>query len=120
MRSGLIAMAVAALTALGGCAARQPVWQDRQRIVDVSGKETVGLGREAALQRMLAKSARIAVDHGYRYFSIIKPAPAANGTTILPPAGDVTIRLFRDNEARYPTPGLWDAYRLLSERAPKA
>lgn len=111
----LIALAMVALVALGGCATRQPVWQDRQRIVNVSGKETAGLAREAALQRMLAKSARIAVDHGYRYFTIIKPAPGANGTLILPPSGDVTIRLFRDNETRYPAPGLWDAYRLLSE-----
>lgn len=59
-----VAITIFALIALGGCATRQPVWQDRERLVNVLSKEIAGLGREAALQRMLTKSAQIAVDHG--------------------------------------------------------
>lgn len=107
-------MAILALIALAGCATRQPVWQDRQRTINIPIGEARGLSGEAALQHLLAKSARITVDHGYRYFTIIKPAPAAEH-----PSGDATIRLFRNDEIRYPAPGVWDAYSLLAGHAPK-
>ena len=102
-----------AFLALAGCATRQPVWQDSQRIINIPGKETAGLAGPVALQRMLAKSARVTVDHGYRYFAVARPQPAANGAVSFLPGGDLTIRLYRDNETRYRAPGIWDAYGLL-------
>lgn len=110
-----VATAVIVLVALGGCATRQPVWRDQQRFVNVSGKDTARLSRAAALDRMLAKSARVTVDHGYRYFAIIRPVPAADGSVTLQPSGDLTIRLFRNDETKYPAPGVWDAYGILAE-----
>lgn len=109
-------MIIVALIVLSGCAVRQPVWQDRQRIVNISGNETAGMAPEPALRRMLVKGARISIDHGYRYFALIRPVATATGSLILRPSSDITIRLIRENEIRYPAPGVWDAYDLLGGR----
>jgi len=107
---------ILAAVVLSGCTTHQPVWQDRQRVIIVSGKDMAGASQDAAVQRMLARSARVTVDHGFRYFTIVRPVPAPGGPLALRPGADVTIRLFRQGETEYPAPGVWDAYGLLNNR----
>lgn len=114
MRLAIVILSMITLAAVTGCATRQPVWQDNQRVVTVSGRDTASVSQQEAVQRMLAKSGRITIDHGFRYFAIIQPSPSANGSIPLHPGSDLTIRLFRQGETRYPAPGLWDAYSLIS------
>jgi hypothetical protein len=109
----LVIISIIALAALTGCATRQPVWQNSQRIVTISGKDTAGVSQQEILQRMLYKSARVTIDHGFRYFAIIRPLPSPDGSIPLRPGNDLTIRILRQGETKYPAPGLLDAYSLM-------
>ncbi len=69
---------------------------------------------------LLARSARLTVDHGYRYFAILEPA-IASGTpdpVSLKPGINITISLYRPGDAQAPGYRVWDAYALLSPGRP--
>ncbi len=74
----------------------------------------------AARQFLLARAARLTVDHGYRYFAIVTPAIASGAPDpiALKPGINLTIRLYRAGEARAPGYRVWDAYMLLSPGRP--
>ena len=99
---------------LFGCVSHAPIWENPRGVV-VSGKDMAGLTPAAAYQAMLARAARLTVDHGYRYFTVTDPSlPAKDGT--LKPGANITIRVFHEGGTRYPAPGVWDAFMLLADK----
>ena len=100
-------------------------------IATISGRETAGLSSADATRKALLEAARLTVDHGFRYFVIIRtsnpPAghsgpstsrdqsiPASSAASILVPGTDVTIKTFRVGEVGRNRAGIWDAYQLLT------
>lgn len=99
---------------LSGCVSHAPAWENPRGIV-VSGNGMAGLTSAAAYQAMLARTARLTVDHGYRYFFITDPSLYAKDST-LKPGASITIRVFHERGTRYPAPGVWDAFMFLAEK----
>jgi hypothetical protein len=104
---------------LAGCAHHMPGLSANHMLM-VSGRETQSMDAPGTRRFLLARAARLTVDHGYRYFAIVNPA-IASGTpdpVSLKPGGNLTIRLYRPGEARMPGYRVWDAYALLSPGRP--
>ena len=114
MRCDRVCGALMALVVLSGCASHAPVWENPHN-VPVSGKDMAALSPTAAYQAMLARAARLTVDHGYHYFIITDPLLPAGSATLKPGTG-ITIRVFFDGQTRYPAPGVWDAVALLMKK----
>jgi len=104
------------LALMSGCASLAPPLQGPRTAV-ISGKDTAGLVQADAQEQILAKAARVTVDHGFRYFILVN-TPSSTQTAIAPvalsPGASITIRLFHDGEVKPSRPGTWDAFRLLS------
>lgn len=86
----------------------------------VPGRDTASMTAPVIQRFLLARAARLTVDHGYRYFAIVAPA-IRSGTPDpigLKPGTDLTIQLFRPGEARRTGYRVWDAYALLSPGRP--
>ena len=84
----------------------------------VTAKQTAGLSDEAARREVLARAARVTIDHGYRYFILLPAAnqPAARtGTAATIHAGQAQrFRIVRRAPAGAE---VWDAYRLLTRNS---
>ncbi len=112
------AIAILAAGLLCGCASHSPIWQGDRAIV-ISGKMTAGMSPQDALQLFLEKAARLTVGHGFRYFVLATPlSPDRSGlrNAEVRPGADITIKLFRDGEIKYPAPSVWDAFLVLEQR----
>jgi hypothetical protein len=111
-----VCLAVAGLLSLvllSGCANHEaPLPNPRNAVI--SGKDTAGLSPADAQNLILAKAARLTVDHGFRYFALVNAPPAPTAMFTLTPGASITIRLFHDGEVKPSKPGTWDAFRLLS------
>jgi len=108
--AGLLSLAI-----LSGCAGHEPPLQNARTAV-IPGRDTAGLSQADAQEEVLAKAARITVDHGFRYFSLVSVSSSAQTATApvtLSPGAGITIRLFRDGGIKPSRPGTWDAFRLL-------
>jgi hypothetical protein len=104
---------------LMGCAHPMPQLSASHTLL-VSGRETQSMNAPDTQRFLLARAARLTVDHGYRFFAILEPA-IASGTPdpiSLKPGTNLTIRLYRPGEARMPGYRIWDAYALLSPGRP--
>ena len=100
------------LPALAACVSHAPRLQNGNFGV-VAGKETAGLDDKAATDKVLVEAARLTVDHGYRYFTLV-PGGKASGTAprdLIHAGQNVQFQILR--RAR-PGRGVWDAYRLLT------
>ena len=114
------AIAILAAGLLSGCASHSPVWEG-DRTALLSGKETAGMSQQNAVQLLLGKAARLTVDHGFRYFVVTatpSPEKQVSGDTGIRPGADITIRVFRDGEIKYPAPRVWDAFLVLEQNKP--
>jgi hypothetical protein len=100
---------------LMGCAHPMPRLSASHTLL-VSGRETLSMIAPEARRFLLARAARLTVDHGYRFFAILEPAIASGSPDpiSLRPGINLTIRLYRPGEARMPGYRVWDAYTLLS------
>ena len=110
--AGLLSLAI-----LSGCAGHEPPLQNARTAV-IPGRDTAGLSQADAQEEVLAKAARITVDHGFRYFTLAKVPPSAQAATApvaLTPGAGITIRLFHEGEIKPSRPGTWDAFRILSQ-----
>ena len=116
--------------ALSACIGPAPPLR-ASRIVTISGRETAGLSSADATKKALLEAARLTVDHGFRYFVIIRTSnppighsgpstsraqsiPTSSAASILVPGTDITIKTFRVGEVGRNRAGIWDAYRLLT------
>jgi len=111
----LLAAGLLNFALLAGCANHALPLQSPRTAV-ISGKDTAGLKQADAQEQILAKAARVTVDHGFRYFTLVnQPSSGPTATPATPsPGTSITIRLFRDGEIKSIRPGIWDAFRLLS------
>lgn len=76
----------------------------------ISGKSTANDSAVAARRKVLVEGAAITLDHGYRYFEILREGtPIASKEPAIQPGADVTIKLFGEGEADPRSPGVWDA-----------
>ena len=99
---------------LAACVSHAPPLQNGN-IGVVAGKETAGLDDKAATQKVLAEAARLTVDHGYRYFTLLPGAKTSGAAPrdVIHAGQTVQFQILR--RAR-PGRGVWDAYRLLTRR----
>jgi hypothetical protein len=104
---------------LMGCAHSLPRLTASHTLL-VSGRETVSMNAPNARQFLLARAARLTVDHGYRYFAIVTPAIASGAPDpiALKPGINFTIRLYRPGEAQTPGYRFWGVYLLLAPGRP--
>jgi len=98
-----------ALCGLVLCACAHPIPPMRNdRTIVISGKRTAGNSDRDVTQKILILAARLTLDHGFRYFEFAG-VPNANGTPIIRPGSDVTIRVYRAGEIDPHRPGMRDA-----------
>jgi hypothetical protein len=106
-----IAVGILCGMALSACAHRVPTLRNDHTAV-ISGKRTVGNSSREAARIILIQAARLTLDHGFRYFTIVC-SPVANsirsGTPSIQPGADVTIRVYRQGEIDPLSPNVWDA-----------
>jgi hypothetical protein len=101
---------------LGGCIAHAPPLLRGTQIV-LPSKETTGLNPGQAADVVLKEAARITLDHGYRYFAILRvgsvtqQAPAFTVTPGMP----VRVQLLKTN--RNGAEHVWDAYSILRDHS---
>ena len=121
MKSQRSILFVLALLSLGGCISHlRPLQEGGDGLI--AGRETAGLKDEDAQRKALILAARLTVDHGFRYFMILPatPAPAAGSGPVRTPtihAGQpVRVRILRGTAKERASPGVWDAYRLLTRQ----
>lgn len=114
-------IAVLCMALLAGCVHRAPALIDDRTAV-VSGRETLGSTPDDAVQTDLVLAAKIAVDHGFRYFRIVSTRDpfATVGVSEIRPGLDLTVKFFRDGETNARTPGIFDAQDVLTTGAPAA
>ena len=99
---------------LAACISHAPPLQNGN-IGVVAGKETAGLDDKAAAQKVLVEAARLTIDHGYRYFTLLPGAKtsATASRDVIHAGQTVQFQILR--RAR-PGRGVWDAYQLLTRR----
>jgi hypothetical protein len=123
--------AVLLAVALSACIGPAPSLK-ASRVATISGRETAGLNSVDATRKALLDAAKLTVDHGFRYFMIIRTSnppighsgpgtsraqsiPAlSSAASILAPGTDITIKTFRVGEVGRNRAGIWDAYQLLT------
>lgn len=114
------AIIILAAGLLSGCASHSPGLRG-DRTALVSGKGTASMNQQEATQLLLGKAARLTVDHGFRYFVVTappSPEKQVSSNAGIRPGGDITIRLFRDGEIKYPARAVWDAFLVLEQNKP--
>ncbi len=124
-RAFLILSLILAPVGLQACARHLPPLP-ANGMLTISGRGTEGMTQAAASQSLLAKAAKLTVDHGFRYFTLINPAaarPGNGGTPLgtplaLQPGSNITIRLFHEGDVKASAPGILDAFMLLSAGKP--
>jgi len=94
---------------LAGCARHISALPDGN-VTTLSGKYTAGYSPAQASKRMLGLAARIAVDHGFRYFRIIGPEGAGQP---IEPGISVRVRLYGEGDVDPAAPGIYDASAIL-------
>jgi hypothetical protein len=84
------------------------------RMIIISGHSIAGENQNDATRKMLVVAARMTLDHGFRYFSIVDSSNAVNSAKVpsIQPGIDVTIRVYRDGEINPQSPGIWDAENI--------
>lgn len=127
------ALALVAAILLSGCVAHQAsLLKGTQGFVP--GRDTAGLNPEAAREKVLHETAKIAIDHGYRYFILVAgttlnpnnpeltrtlsftKTPSAD-TVAITPGVPVRFRLTNGDEKWAQHLQRWDAYSLLQAAA---
>jgi len=99
------------LCALAGCVAHETPLRSDQTAT-LSGRKTAGMSMADTTRTVLIDAARIAVDHGGRYFSI----STASG---LRPGTDVIVKVYQAGEVKPDARrGLWDAEKILTQGVP--
>lgn len=97
--------------ALSACAHPVPPMRNDRTVV-ISGKRTVGNNARDATQKILIQAARLTLDHGFRYFTIVG-SPIANSirsrALSIQPGADVTIKVYREGEIDPRSANVWDA-----------
>ncbi len=130
---GRWAIAVTAAAFLCSCVAHEPSLL-KGTLGSIPGKDTAGLEPDTAREKVLHETAKIAVDHGYRYFTLLASSSSGQGNATLTPSPVVSsprsvnwpitpgvpmrFRLLRDGEGRKEHLQKWDAYALLRTPAP--
>jgi hypothetical protein len=126
------ALAIVAAALLCGCVAHQPsLLRGTQGFIP--GRDTAGLEPDSAREKILRETAKIAVDHGYRYFILLSGAASgpSNAAPIrssslpgtpsenwaITPGAPVRFRLLKGDEKRAQYLQRWDAYSLLQPPA---
>ena len=97
--------------ALAACAHHvRPMLNDRTIVI--SSRSTVGNDLNDATKKTLIAAARLTLDHGFRYFTIVG-SPGTNSirerTLSIQPGADVTIKVYREGEIDPRSPNVWDA-----------
>ena len=128
-------LAITAAALLCGCVAHEPsLLKGTQGIVP--GRDTAGLAPDAAREKVLRETAKIAVDHGYRYFTLLSGSASgpsnsalartplftstASANWTITPGAPVRFRLLKGDEGRREHLQRWDAYSLLRPSAHSA
>jgi len=105
--------------ALSACASDVPPLRDDRTAV-IPGNDTADVDPKEARHTVLLEGARITVDHGYQYFTVVSrdvwtPSGTVHAGTdsAIRPGEDVTIKVFHDGEVP-PGGNVFDAQRLLT------
>jgi len=109
-----IVLGVFCALALSACAHPLPPMRS-DRVVVISGKSTIGISAQDATQKMFIKAARLTLDHGCRYFTIVDSLnayPNRTGAPPIRPGANLAIRVYRQGEIDPRTPGVWDAQSI--------
>ena len=119
-----------------GCVGHEPALRQDQT-ARIPGRETIGLSGADARQKVLRDSAKLTINHGFRYFLIVDRSnpleehrPGVSPTAhqysatgkpdaIIVPGADVTIRILKTRSSAATSAKVWDAYEILtpSEKA---
>jgi hypothetical protein len=123
---GKILYAMLSLCFVAACASTAPPLRDDRTAV-VPGRETADLKPDEARRAVLLEAARVTVDHGYQYFSVLRrdvwtPSGTVHAGTdsAIRPGDDVTIKVFHDGEISPGARDVFDAQRLLTGGAAQA
>jgi hypothetical protein len=112
--SGSILIAALCGFALSACVSAAPKMLNERTAV-ISGRATVGDNPSNATRKTLFRAAAMTLDHGFRYFQIIRPQNTGaihGGDSPIQPGVNVTIKLYREGEISPHRPGVWDAENI--------
>ncbi|MGH6888738.1 MAG: hypothetical protein ACREHF_06030 [Rhizomicrobium sp.] len=102
-----IMIAIPGSAALNSCAHPAPALHGRARLI--SGRTTAQLGVAQATRKVFAIAAAIALDHGYRYFTISHP---------IHPGTDVLVTVYAKGEIDPQASGVCDAAAVEAGQLP--
>jgi hypothetical protein len=111
---GSILIAALCGFALSACMNAAPKMLNERTAV-ISGRATVGDNPSNAARKTLIRAAAMTLDHGFRYFQIIRPQNTGaihGGVSPIQPGVNVTIKLYREGEISPHRPGVWDAENI--------
>jgi hypothetical protein len=100
--------------ALSACMSAAPKMLD-QRTAVISGRATVGDNPNNAARKTLIRAAAMTLDHGFRYFQIMRSQNSESiygGVSPIKPGVNVTIKLYREGEINSQRLGVWDAENI--------
>jgi hypothetical protein len=100
--------------ALSACMSAAPKMLN-ERMAVISGRATVGDNPSNAARKTLIRAAAMTLDHGFRYFLIIRSQNAESiygGVSPIQPGVNLTIKLYREGEINPQRPGVWDAENI--------
>jgi hypothetical protein len=106
--------AIVCLAALAGCVSHEiPLRSDGT--VAMGEHKTAGMSAMDAARIAILDAAKLTVDHGGRYFRILR----SGRTSAIRPGADVLVQVMDDGDPRAGGPGVFDAPKLLIEGVPQ-